>query len=274
MVRVKPIDIEAMSAEETLRKPAEDEYRGKDGLIYCRNCRSPRQTVLHWKALGGKELTLPCICDCQNAAYIAEQRGGRRVIDELRDSCFRSCPAAKDWTFKDDDGKTKQMTLARKYVDHWQEMKRDGRGLLFFGPPGSGKSYMAAAIANALTDQGVSCKMTTFAHLDELGKIGASSEDFREYELLILDDLDAERDTSYMREIVHRVIDARTAERRPLIVTSNTTRHQMKDETDIGKKRIYSRICGACVPVEVGGEDRRIAGTAENARRLMEQLRA
>lgn len=266
--------MEDLAEFDAQRELLEDEYRGTDGLIYCRKCKTPRQVPICWIVLDGMELNMPCMCDCQTAELRAQRKGmSSAQIEELRDTCFRSCPAAKEWTFTGDDGKTKMMHIAKQYAEHWDDMKRGGRGLLLYGPPGSGKSYMAASIANALTDQGVRCKMTTFAHLDELGKLGAGADDFRQYDLLILDDLDAERDTSYMKEIVYRVIDSRTAERRPLIVTSNTTRNQMRDEKDVGKKRIYSRVCGACVPIEVGGEDRRIAGTAENSRRLMEQLR-
>lgn len=265
--------METTAMREEQRQPGPGEYIGADGLIYCEKCRTSRQVLVPWIVLDGLVLKMPCLCDCQAAELDREKKGlGPKVIEERRAACFRMNIAAAGWTFAEDDGKTPKMAVARQYVEHWHEMKHCGRGLLLYGPPGSGKSYMAAAIANALIDRGFRCKMTTFSHLADLEKTGVGADDFRQYDLLILDDLDAERNTSYMREIVHRVIDARTAEKAPLIVTTNTSYKDMRAEIDIGKKRVYSRICGVCVPIPVTGEDRRIVGSYENARRMMEQL--
>ena len=55
------------------------------------------------------------------------------------------------------------MEYAKCYVENWQEMKKNGHGLLLWGGVGSGKSYMAACIANALLEQEVRVLMTNFA---------------------------------------------------------------------------------------------------------------
>ena len=78
-----------------------------------------------------------------------------------------------------------------------------------------------------------------------------------QYELLILDDLGTERSSEYALGIVFSVIDRRYRSGRPLIVTTNLPRKQLKEETNIEKKRIYDRILEMCVPLYVGGSSYR-----------------
>lgn len=77
------------------------------------------------------------------------------------------------------------------------------------------------------------------------------------YELLILDDLGTERSSEYALGIVFSVIDRRYRSGRPLIVTTNLPIKQLKEETNIEKKRIYDRILEMCVPLYVGGSSYR-----------------
>ena len=54
------------------------------------------------------------------------------------------------------------MHKAKSYVDNWEEMKRNHIGCLFWGPVGTGKSYIAGCIANELLKREVTVKMTNF----------------------------------------------------------------------------------------------------------------
>jgi DNA replication protein DnaC len=47
-------------------------------------------------------------------------------------------------------------------VDHWQEMKQKNTGLLIWGNVGTGKSFIAGCIANALLDKGIPVLMTNY----------------------------------------------------------------------------------------------------------------
>lgn len=55
-----------------------------------------------------------------------------------------------DWTFDNDDGSVPQMQMARRYVENWDKVWAEHIGLLLWGNLGSGKTYMAACIANVL----------------------------------------------------------------------------------------------------------------------------
>ena len=105
--------------------------------------------------------------------------------------------------------------MAKRYVEQWKKVKAENLGLLLWGDVGTGKSFVAACIANALLEQGIPVLMTNFSKI--LNQMGAmySEERYRyiasfsNYSLLILDDLGIERSTEYALEQVYAVIDER-----------------------------------------------------------------
>ena len=165
----------------------------------------------------------------------------------------------QDWTFENDDGQSSQIIMvAKNYVENFKKMREDGKGLLLFGTVGTGKTFAAACIANALIDKGYPCLMARLSDIAQgIFDGDFTCHDFNKYPLLILDDLGAERKTEYMQEIVFSVIDSRYRARLPLIVTSNLTAEAIKNPADIAYQRIFSRLLEMCLPVECNGEDRR-----------------
>ena len=59
------------------------------------------------------------------------------------------------------------MDKARAYVENWKEAYKNNTGLLLFGDVGTGKSFFAGCIANALLDRDVPVLMTNFPHHPE-----------------------------------------------------------------------------------------------------------
>ena len=47
----------------------------------------------------------------------------------------------------------KDIQMAKRYVEQWKKVKAENLGLLLWGDVGTGKSFVAACIANALLDQ-------------------------------------------------------------------------------------------------------------------------
>lgn len=151
------------------------------------------------------------------------------------------------------------MEKAHSYVDNWQEMKRENTGLLFWGDVGTGKSFTAACIANALMEQEVSVLMRNmgdfmsgdFEEREELCRSIAS------YGLVILDDLGMERGTEYGLETAFRVIDARCESGKPTIITTNLSLQDLKTPKDLMHQRIYDRVLEMCTPICFSGESLR-----------------
>ena len=73
-------------------------------------------------------------------------------------------------------------------------------------------------------------------------------------DLLIIDDLGVERDAPIIYEMMYAVIDSRARAKKPLIITTNLTSNELKNDVD---KRIGSRLYEMCDFVECVGEDRR-----------------
>jgi DNA replication protein DnaC len=73
-----------------------------------------------------------------------------------------------NWTFENDNRKTQAMQKARIYANHWQEAKEKGAGLLLWGGVGSGKTYMAACIANKLLNQGKKVLITDLVSITNI----------------------------------------------------------------------------------------------------------
>ena len=170
-----------------------------------------------------------------------------------------------DCTFANDNGKTPGLTAkAKRYVEHWEDAARKNIGLLLFGDVGTGKSFLAGCIANALLEQDVPVLMTNFPTILNrmTGLFGSERADFlaslNAYDLLILDDLGAERGTEYALEQVFAVIDARYRSRKPLVVTTNLTLDALKHPDDLSHARIYDRILEICAPILFGGENLRV----------------
>ena len=238
----------------------------KDGLLYCGKCHTPKQKRGDGM-LSGKVLNITCKCR-EEAMEREKQEAEAKQIEELRKRCLpldnmrrHTFSAASD---------VKHIQIARRYVDQWGEMRRNGSGLVFWGNTGSGKSYAAQSIANALIDNGIPVEYVTAADLvSNLLDRDISRREYKEKlcsaPLLIIDDIGAERSTDFAREQICNVIDARTESGKPLIATTNYSLTEMQGANDQQLARIFDRLLGACVPVRVVGESRR---KIENVSRL------
>lgn len=236
-----------------------------DGLLYCGKCHTAKQCRFEAAWGGIMEPYFLCECGMKRREEEEKARKAREFQSEVRRLRKLGFPDAEmaHWTFANDDGAdAKISSIAHKYVDNFVEMKKRGKGLLLYGTVGSGKTYIAACIANELINRGRPCLVTNFARITNTlqGMFEGKQrylDDLNRLDLLVIDDLSAERDTSFMNEMVFNVIDARYRSCKPLIVTSNLTSEELMRPNNIDKQRIYSRVLEMCFPVEVKGVDRR-----------------
>ena len=260
------IDLEPIiEAAKTANPQMPDDYRDEGtGLLFCGKCHTPKEKNVK---LYGDERIVPVMCRCASEKYEAEEAARReaerqRRIERRRENCFGYGSRKASFTFDTDDGGDPQtMKLAKGYVERFEDFKARGKGLLFLGGTGTGKTFAACCIANALLDKGYSVRVATFAEIAaKLQGNWDKEEVYKElarYDLLVLDDLGAERDTSYMDEIIFAVIDTRSAAKRPMIVTSNLDGTTFINGGELAKNRVFSRLYEMCVPVTVNGRDRR-----------------
>lgn len=243
----------------------EGDYRNEDGLLICGKCHTPKECTL--TKSDGTARTVRCACECsvaQNAKEAEEKRKRDRLqyLDSMRRTGFPDAEM-REWTFaKSDHTDQKNENIARRYVANFDAMRSQGTGLLLCGSVGTGKSFLAAAIANELINQGTPCLMTNFSRIisrvsEKFGGDQKYLDDLNRFDLLIIDDLGSERDTEFTWEKVMNVVDARYRAGLPLIITTNLTLKDLADPSDIRRQRVFSRLKEMCVFLEVNGADRR-----------------
>ena len=240
-------------------RPDDGDYTGEDGLLYCGKCHTPKEAYFEdgHAALFGRDRH-PTNCACQQKRMdekrlADQQRKHEDTVKELKKDCFDT-PKLRDWCFAQDNGANTQMKHARFYADNFDTMLLDNIGYLLWGSVGTGKSFFAACIANALMEKEIPVRMTNFAAV--LNDLSGSFEGRNayiarlcRYPLLILDDFGMERGTDYGLEQVYNVIDSRYRSGKPLIVTTNLSLDELQHPQDTPHARIYDRLLEMCAPI-------------------------
>ena len=242
----------------------DDTYIGDEGLLFCSRCHTARQTRIE---IFGEARTVPCLCKCmteerdREAALEKRRKRTARLMNSMPD-CFHD-REFEESTFDKDDGKKPAISAAMKaYVEQFPDFLEKGKGLMLYGDVGTGKSFMAACVVNALIAKDYACIMTNFSrltkHLMEMREGKQRLIDrLSMFDLVAIDDLGVERDTEYMNEQVTVILDSLYRAKVPMIITSNYTPKQLTEACDIRKRRVYDRLLERCHPVLVDGESRR-----------------
>ena len=154
-----------------------------------------------------------------------------------------------------------------------------GKGLFLHGSHGTGKTYVACAIANELAKSGIECALVYFPELiskikSGFGNSGDSSSEqiigkLQNIPVLMLDDIGSESVTSWMRdEILGRILNHRMMQELPTFFTSNFDYKELQvhyQQTQKGEyepikaARVLERIKALSIPVRMVGSNYRNA---------------
>lgn len=184
------------------------------------------------------------------------------TAEELnRNDCFNDL-AYRNMTFDRDDRPEHLLSkAARAYAENFQPALEQ-HGIMFTGNVGTGKTFYACCIANALIDRGCTAWVTTFQPLvralcsyEAAEKILAK---IRKVDLLVLDDLGSTALNDYTTDKIFEIVDERYRSGKPLIVTTNLNPDEAW-KSSIGMRRIFDRLRERCRHVVMDGESRRRA---------------
>lgn len=246
------------------------EYMGEDGLLHCGVCGEPVQQVVEELKNFLPGGIAPKQCRCMREMFRLErekqeQEKAQERVARLQQLGFAD-PAYMRHTFDKDNGSSpKAREAAQWYVDNYHRLRAEGKGLMFMGDTGTGKTFYACCIANALIRKGVPVWVTTMQPL--LRKAGDFStadgvfNQIKSIDLLVLDDFGTSQNSARNLDLMFEIIDARARSGLPLIVTTNLCAADFNN-APLEQKRIFSRIKALCCtceksPVVMTGADLR-----------------
>ena len=147
------------------------------------------------------------------------------------------------------------------YSERESLFREKRNGLMILGGVGSGKTHLAAAIANCMIDRGIPALFATYSeHLEKI------KEEFdhtgqkkylsmmKNTPILVIDDIGKERKTEWTQQILFDVVNYRYEHLLPIIITTNFDVDGLANHVG---GAVWSRLYEMCGGVETKGKDYR-----------------
>jgi DNA replication protein DnaC len=240
--------------------------------------------------LGIEKIVQP-VCQCEVEAWEREQdemqeryrkaEVERKFAISSLGERFENC---RFETFAKRPGTEKAFRLAYDYAERFELYGAES--LLIWGDPGNGKSHLAAAVCHVLKARG---KIPVFQTMTELlerirATFGRQAKEhereimtaLQDCDLLVLDDLGAEKVSDWTLDVLFRIIDGRYRAKKPTLFTTNFSPTEllhrfMPDksltEHEIAARRIHDRILEVSVIVENKATSYRLEVAQNRAKR-------
>jgi DNA replication protein DnaC len=221
-----------------------------------------------WKPVDVSGVRRVSRCDCWR-----EQVGQHRLADANIPKRYQHCTFTNFAVYN--PSLERALDQARRVPDRFpaaNNLREQGRGLLLEGPPGVGKTHLAVAVLKQVMEASGARGM--FYDTRDLLRVIRSTYDpsirttelevlrpVMTADLLVLDDLGAEKTSEWVEETMNLIVNTRYNERRLTIFTSNYL--DIPDDTDPNSLlfrigfRMRSRLHEMCEFIEMDGADYR-----------------
>ena len=205
----------------------------------------PRCHGSGWVPLSGDSLRVEA-CDCQSLLR-RDQRLASAGIPRRYEHCTLETFRAESATLKTARHRVEE------FVDTWP-VTDEGRGLLFMGPCGSGKTHLAVSALVEIIRTGKPGRLLFRNFQDLIQEIQASFESdevpsksellrpMLEADLLVLDELGSQKPTLFVQDTLYYVINTRYNEERATIFTTNYIDRPADAKEEKLEQRIGARL--------------------------------
>ena len=213
-----------------------DDYLAEDGLWHCGKCDTAKQFRLpeRFMKMGMPEI-VGCCCACQSAKEKREN-AKQRLASVIRQN--KEIANIPEHYLSADIAAVESPEAQRIGMNYIKNFEKLGRiGLLLYGDVGTGNTRSITAP-----------------------------------DLLIIDDLGAERGTDFALERVHSLVDTRISANKPMIVTTNIDITDMGNCADLKKKRTFDRILPATFAFAMKGTSYRMKQAQKSYKALKDLL--
>lgn len=212
----------------------------------------------------GQSVARPCPCRARAVPAVADALEAARIPRHYRECEFDNFQTPG----QDALALTQALSLARRWATEYSRASE--RGLMFMGPPGSGKTHLAVSILRHLrlgkgvqalfydvqdllrTLQATFDRQSGMSELDLLMPVLAA-------EVVLLDDLGGRQFTPWVEETLTHIVTTRYNERRPTLITTNYLDEPADARTptlvDRIGPRVRSRLHEMCHLVAVRAQD-------------------
>jgi DNA replication protein DnaC len=217
-----------------------------------------------WKTIESDGVARVTRCDC-----IREKAADQRLRDARIPPRYQKCTLDNFVTYPNEE-LLRAVEFAKRFSESFPVVQK---GLMLIGPPGIGKTHIAVSVLrNAIARtaarglyydtrallKDIRSTYNPLTHTAEMDVI----RPVMEAEVLVLDDLGAERLTDWVEETMSLIVNTRYNERRPTIFTSNYE-DIPADEGEMNSLivrvgfRLHSRLKEMCEFLEYDGPDYR-----------------